>query len=204
MEYRIINHKPLRPPHLLVVAGQIGSGKTKICSLLNQEYGYETVNAGTLLADIIGIPPVPVTPRSAFQTAAYEFVSSSAGLARLTEGIMSRCQQLNSAKITIDGLRIAEVLIGLRRKVTDHRIGVLSVEAPPGIAHRFYEQRESSGVDYESFLAMISAPIEQDIKVIRSMADARIINDQEGALAETLHALMRELGVPRCVEHGQK
>lgn len=203
MKYRIINEEPLRPPHLLVVAGQIASGKTQVCALLNNEYGYESINTGALIADIIGVPRVPITPRPTFQAAAHEFVSTRAGVTRLAEGIMTRCQEVNADKITIDGLRIPEVLIELRRNAAGRRVGVLFVEAPPEIAHRFYERRKGTIIDYGSFLAIMSAPIEAEITAMQSMADAVIVNDQEGALTETLHSLMRDLGVPRRAQHGE-
>lgn len=201
MVYRILNEEPLHPPHLLIVAGQTGSGKTKACTLLNHDYGYESVGTGRLIAEIIGIPPVPVTPRPVFQAAAHELVSTHTGVMHLTECIMARCHELNTDKITIDGLRIPEVLAELRKDAVNYRIGVLFIEAPPRLAHRFYEKRKGITIDYESFLAIISAPIEQDIDVMQAMADAIIVNDQEGILTETLHALMRELGLPRLSEY---
>jgi|SRR5215471_2008704 len=204
MKYRVVSYEPLRPPHWLVVAGRIASGKTRVCELLSQDYGYESVNTGALIADIIKIPPVPATPRSEFQAASHEFFSTRAGVVGLTERIISRCQELNSEKITIDGLRIPEVLAELRKNPVGRKVGVLFVEAPPEIARRFYEQREDLTMDYQSFLKMVNAPVESDITVMRSMADAIIVNDQVNLLPETVHALMQEIGVPRCAENGPR
>jgi hypothetical protein len=197
MNYRIVNDGPLHPPHLLVVAGQTGSGKTKVCELLNHNYGYESVGTGALIAEIIGVPPVPITPRPVFQEAAHQLFRTRAGVSRLTECIMAKCRELSTDKITIDGLRIPEVLAELRSSAAGCRVGVLFLEVPPRLAHRFYERRKGISIDYDSFLAIINAPIEREIDAFRSTADAVIVNDREGTLAETLHALMRELGLPR-------
>jgi hypothetical protein len=95
--YMVRRRKPLRPPHVLCMLGQIGSGKTQSTSVLKSDFGYIEVNSGQALATLLGRPPL--TPqneaqREAFQREANEFIRSADGPVRLATAIWEQARAL--------------------------------------------------------------------------------------------------------------
>jgi predicted NUDIX family phosphoesterase len=86
--YRILRKKPFRGPHILVVVGGIGSGKSSATKFLTRNFGYVEVNSGRVLAALLGVPPVPETARSAFQGLAWRFIQDAEGPARLANALL--------------------------------------------------------------------------------------------------------------------
>lgn len=86
--YVIRRRRPLRPPHLLCVLGEIGSGKTETTKQLTTDFGYVEINSGAVLAKLIDLPPITAgreADRLAFQDRAAEFISSGTGPTELAE-----------------------------------------------------------------------------------------------------------------------
>ena len=72
--YRLRRVKPLRPPNIICIVGSVGSGKSVATKILCNEYKYEEINTGKLIADILKIPPIPETSRGEFQEKAWNLV----------------------------------------------------------------------------------------------------------------------------------
>ena len=70
--YRLVRRTPLQPPHVLCVIGPVGSGKTIATEVFKNDYGYQEVNSGKVLASILRIPPVPKTSRLHFPASSVE------------------------------------------------------------------------------------------------------------------------------------
>lgn len=70
---------PLVPPHLVCVLGPVGSGKSEATRVLVHDYGYSEINSGRVLAAVLGVPPVPDTPREEFQALAMQFIERRDG-----------------------------------------------------------------------------------------------------------------------------
>ncbi len=101
----LVRHRsPLKPPHLLCVIGEVGSGKSEATRILKNDFGYRELNSGRILADLMGIPPIPKTPREAFQKRAAHFINSASGPRRLATTLWSEAQKIHSDRILIDGL----------------------------------------------------------------------------------------------------
>jgi predicted NUDIX family phosphoesterase len=66
--------------HLIIIVGTIGSGKSYTARILEKSLGYSLINSGEIVANLVGLPPIPLTNRSAFQNAAAELVSSEEGI----------------------------------------------------------------------------------------------------------------------------
>lgn len=193
--FRLIRRSPLKPPHLLIVLGPVGSGKTLATQVLKRDFAYEEINTGAVVADLLGLPPVPTTQRELFQERAWHFISAPGGPQLLARRIFDVAQQKNTARLLIDGIRQRATLDYLKHIASDERIGILFVHTPADQAFSFYANRIAQGATMSSFLSVRSAPVEAEVENLISCADAVLYN-WTGKLqySETIHALMAELG----------
>lgn len=97
--------RAFRTPHLLVLVGPLGSGKTQAAQVLRDSYGYLEVNSGRVLAQMLGLPPVPETPRETFQAAAGEFITRPDGPTQLAAALHTAVDRTQSTRVLVDGIR---------------------------------------------------------------------------------------------------
>jgi predicted kinase len=200
--YRILRKKPFRGKHILVVVGGIGSGKSSATKYLTRNFGYVEVNSGRVLADLLGLPPVPETSRPIFQNAAWSFIQKADGPARLAQALLRATLRSGTNRVVIDGVRQLSTLRSLKA-TTQVPVAVLFVHAAPDLAFDLYLGRRKGHepVDPDTFMRMLSAPVESDVPFMISEADAVIYNwSGEAGYGKTLSALAEELGLRR----GQK
>ncbi len=195
--YRLLRRLPLRPPHILCVIGPVGSGKTLATEVLKSDFAYEEINTGEVVAEILGVPPVPQTPRSEFQRLAWGFISEPAGPKCLARRLLKTAQEKNAARILVDGLRQRATLENLRTLAGDWKIAIVFVHTPADLAYSFYADRIEQGASMNEFLSLRSAPVEAEVESLIEIADAVLYN-WTGRLQyrETIQALMAELGIP--------
>jgi predicted NUDIX family phosphoesterase len=178
-QYRIIRKKPFKERHILVVAGSIGSGKSWATSFLSRNYSYEALNSGKVLASILGLPPVPKTPRAEFQDAAWEFISTVGGPDRLADELIRRAEEMGDGRVIIDGIRQVETLLRLQEKASC-QMALLFVHTTPDVAFHLFTAREARGeekrVDQVSFMKRYSAPVEQEVRYLMNSADVVMYN----------------------------
>jgi len=192
--YKIIRRNPLRPPHLLCVVGEVGSGKSETTGVLCREFGYAEVNTGRLLAQLLGVPPVPETPREVFQSLAWKFISSDEGPQILAAAIHRAAAETGRAKVLVDGLRQISTLENLRAQSGSRKVGVLYVYTPADIAFDFYRRREKKGVSFDDYLAVRNATVESEIPSMIGIADGVIYNWTGAKFhAMTLRRMMQDL-----------
>lgn len=172
---RVRRKAPFRPPHLLCVVGQIGSGKTHVTQTL-RKLGYQSVNSGEVIAGLIGQPKVKPSSRLAFQRAAFEFIAAPDGPERLAEAISAHVDDLSSDRVLIDGLRQPATLARLRSIRGRQRVPLLYVAAAPDTAYEFYRSRELRKASMEEFLLVRDAPVEREIHLMLEEADAVLYN----------------------------
>jgi predicted NUDIX family phosphoesterase len=194
--YRLLRRMPLRPPHILCVIGPVGSGKTLATEVLKDDFGYDEINTGAVVAQILGIPPVPQTPRASFQEAAWNFISESSGPERLARRLLEIGHEKNTPRILIDGLRQRATLENLRKLAGDTKIGIVFVHTPADLAFSFYADRIAQGASMNEFLSVRNAPVESEVEGLIAIADAVLYN-WTGRLQyrETIQELMLELGI---------
>lgn len=174
--FNIVRKRPLTPPHLLCVIGSLGSGKSEFTRLLCSEFGYEEINTGQVVAQLLGIPPVPETPRDIFQKRAEKFISKSGASDVLARAICERVETLSTDKILIDGLRQLATFEAV--KTYGHsRVGLVYIHTLPDIAYKLYSTREGGGqLSIEQFLKLRDAAVEREVGEFLRNADAVLYN----------------------------
>lgn len=174
--FRIRRTSPLRPPHILCVLGELGSGKTEATRYLKDHFGYKEVNSGHILARLLAIPPVPNTPRAEFQQRAWQFISSPDGPQQLAAAISEAAEHLHSDRVLVDGIRQRSTLAALRKNRSDQRIGCLYIHTLPDIAYDFYRARENPSISIFEFLALREACVEKEVPRMIADSDAVLYN----------------------------
>lgn len=198
--YRVIKRSTFRSPHLLCVSGAIGSGKSAATKALVDHGGYSQINSGQILAELMGIPPVPQTGRDEFQAAAQSFIATKNGPSDLAKAIAKAARSKDASKIVIDGIRHPETLAALR-DISPLPIAVMYVYTPPDVAYDMYRGREDYGdqaVSFHDFVSIYNAPVEQKVKYVLGEADVVLYNwvglDQYDKIIERM---MIDIGASR-------
>jgi predicted NUDIX family phosphoesterase/dephospho-CoA kinase len=202
--YRILRKKHFRGPHILVVAGSIGSGKTLATRYLSRAFGYAEVNSGRHIARLLGVPPVPETPRADFQELTWRFMQEADGPNRLAEALLNAAAKSGSSRVVIDGIRQLSTLRALKEK-SEVPLAVMVVHAAPDVAFELFAGRErhrgEEQVSLDVFMKMLSAPVERDVPFMISEADVVVYNwSGEVGYGKTLSAMADELGLNRRAE----
>jgi predicted NUDIX family phosphoesterase len=194
--YRLLRRSPLKPPHILLVIGPVGSGKTLATEVLKGEFGYVEINTGEVVAQLLGVPGVSKTPRREFQEKAWKFISTASGPECLATRLMEIVRDHSEPRILIDGLRQRATLNHLKKLVSDRRVGIIFVQTPADQAFSFYASRIAQGASMSDFLAVCNAQVESEVASLISTADAVLYN-WTGRLQyrETINALMTDLGI---------
>jgi predicted NUDIX family phosphoesterase len=189
--------RPIQPPHLLCLVGEMASGKTEASHVLVTEFGYVEVNSGQVVADLIGMPPIPLTPRETFQPAAYEFISRPDGPDRLALEILHRARGAEQ-RLLVDGIRQRKTLLALRgHALPGERVGVLFVHTTADVAFALYRHREAQ-IPFDAFIRLRSAPVEQEAASLIDLSDGVLYNwTGRRNYRQTVRALMRDLGTTR-------
>jgi predicted NUDIX family phosphoesterase/dephospho-CoA kinase len=192
--YQIRRHAPLSPPHLLCIVGTLGSGKSVATTVLKREFGYTEVNSGRIVAEILGIPPVPKTRREVFQTKAWKFIRQPDGPLRLAQAIWKRVQGDPTDRVLIDGIRQRATLHELRKLAGTRRVGLLYIYTPPNVAYKFYKVRSRRRISIHEFLKVFDSPVEAEARGILEMADAVLYNwTGEPMYKDTIRRFMSEV-----------
>jgi predicted NUDIX family phosphoesterase/dephospho-CoA kinase len=175
--YRIVHRKPFQHDHILCVIGTIGSGKSIAAQCFQNEAGYTEVNSGRILARIMGIPPVPETPRSQFQDAAQGFISTELGPTVLAYAIIEEAKRIGASKIIVDGIRHPATLKALREHAR-RSVAVVYIHTPPDVAYELYTSRETptERISPAEFASIQNAPVESMIRYLIDDADAIVYN----------------------------
>ncbi len=174
--YRIRRRALLRPPHLLCVLGTLGSGKSVATDVLTKDFGYSEINSGQVVAEILGIPPVPRSSREVFQQKAWEFIRDAEGPARLAQAIWERVGAESNPRVLVDGIRQRATLEHLRRLAGTRRVGLLYVYTPPNMAYQFYRGRGDTGLSIQDFLRVSDFPVETEVRSMIGISDAILYN----------------------------
>lgn len=176
--YKVQRKAVFRAPHILSVVGSIGSGKSATSKLFAEKYGYRTVNSGRVLADLLGIPPIPVTTRAKFQSAAEDFIGRPDGPTRLGRALAADASALKSDRVLIDGIRHPETLEALKQSAA-LPVAMLFVYTPPDVAYEMYRYREGHGeqdISFPEFIHLYTAPVESKIRYMIGEADVVTFN----------------------------
>jgi predicted NUDIX family phosphoesterase/dephospho-CoA kinase len=194
--YMIRRKQALRPPHVVCMIGPIGSGKSEATRVFKERYGYEEINSGHLMSGLVGLPPVPSTPRQTFSSATWEFIGRPDGPRRLAEAIADAARSAGGRRIIVDGVRQRETVEALRAVMGKHRVAVVYVHTPLDLAYEFYRRRESKSATMQEFMTMREMDVEKGVDELIGESDAVLYNwvgiDN---YRDTVRAFMAELGL---------
>jgi predicted NUDIX family phosphoesterase len=194
--YLIRRKKQLTPPHILCILGTIGSGKSEATRVLKEDFNYIEINSGQIMAEILGIPPIPKTDREIFQKAAWEFISRPDGPAQLAKAIWEKVSYFKTPRILIDGIRQRATLESLRALAKGRRIGHLFVYTLPDIAYQFYKSRCNYDLSIYDFLGIYDSPVEEEVRSFIGFCDGVLYNwIGRPEYHSAIHSLMGEIGV---------
>jgi predicted NUDIX family phosphoesterase len=194
--YRIRHRSPLRPPHLLVIVGEVGSGKSATTRILRSDYSYSEINSGQVLAKLMGVPPVTEDTRTGFQELAWDFIQRPSGPSELAEALWGAAAVIGSSRLLIDGIRQRNTLLELRRIAGPARVGVLFVHTPFNVAFEFYQERAGGTKSIYDFIHARNAPVEREVGELVAFADAVLYNwTGQSAYRRMVKKMMRELGI---------
>jgi len=192
--YRLVRRSRLKPPHILCVIGPVGSGKTLATEVLKNDFGYQEINSGRVMAELLGIAPVPDTPRPEFQEKAWSFIRKRHGPERLAGELLYIAKSNNNPRVLIDGLRQRSTLRSLRSLCSGIKVGVIFVETPADLAYSFFSERIAQGASMAQFLDARKASVECEVYDLIDDADAVLYN-WTGRLKyrDTIHQMMADL-----------
>ncbi len=175
--YKIVRPSSFDGPHLLCVLGSVGSGKSVTTARLCESASYRQVNTGRVVARILGIPPVPQTPRLEFQQKAHDFISSPDGPKILAKEIVKEVEKAGGDRIIVDGIRQIETLERLK-ETSPISVCNLFVYTPPDVAYELYMVRDggSQELSLDAFMKIYNAPVESQVRLMIQDADAVIYN----------------------------
>lgn len=173
--FRVRRAARLKQAHVLVMAGQIASGKTEASRLLKEKCGFQEVNSGEVLASLLQVAPIPSTSRAEFQLAAEDFIRRPSGPRELAKALSLHIGKL-SGRVLLDGVRHMATLEELKRQLGRSSVSVVYIHAPFDIALELYREREDPSVSALEFAELRSAPVELDVPRIIDVADAAIYN----------------------------
>lgn len=193
--FHVLRKKPFLQPHIMCIAGPIGSGKTEAVQLLREEFGYVEINSGKVLAKLMGVPPVPETDRVTFQSLAVAFILSADGPLRLAQALADEIRVVAARRVIVDGIRHVATYQHLN-KLSDTRTNIVYVMTPVDIAYDFYKRRENPDVDFLQFTSIRESDVESDVKNLLKLADAVLYNwtDRDRYLSE-VRSFLEEVGI---------
>ena len=190
--YRLRGRGNFRPPQLLCVLGEVGSGKSEATRVLRDEFGYSEINTGVVLAKLMGIPPVTEETRTGFQERAWQFITAREGPKRLAEAIWADVHTLSSKTILIDGIRQQATLDEIKKLAGSWYVDLLYIHAPPDVAYSFYRNRDAA-LTIHDFLKVRDAPVEREVGTMLTACDAVLYNwTGRVGFHETIRNLMAE------------
>jgi predicted NUDIX family phosphoesterase/dephospho-CoA kinase len=159
----------------VAVVGCIGSGKTEVCKLLEQDFGFSYVPTGRILSDLQKTKSIEQIGRGAFQKIALDFIQSASGSTELAEAIQARIRASDQERHVIDGLRLPGTFELLRERL-DGDLTLVYVDATVDNAFVFFRQRENPRITMKAFLKLLRHPVENQISDFMKMANLVIYN----------------------------
>jgi predicted NUDIX family phosphoesterase len=173
---------------LILIVGQIRSGKSEACALLEKEFGYTLVQCSRIMQELIGCEPIEKIGRTKLQNEGYKFINQKDGHERLAQGIVDfvRTKKNVSNKFVFDGLRYPETLKAIKARL-DSRITVLYVDTMNDSLYRNHKNRDTEILSFDDFMRTVYHPVERSIAQFRPPADITVYN--HGSLHSYLNKL---------------
>ena len=160
------------------------------------------MNAGELTAQLIGLPPIPDTPRDEFCRHSWEFISEPHGPARLAAAIAEVVKSAGRDRVLVDGIRQPETLAALRSCLPGREIVVLHIDALPDVAYDFYRSREDNDCTIFDFLRTRQLDVQSRVDEMAPESNAVIYNSKGiERYANAVYEVMQTLGMKKEDQH---
>lgn len=159
--------------NFLVFVGEIASGKTILCNLLQERHNFVPISTRKCVARLINAKDFGTKDRSAFQKKAQDFISKKNSPFLLAQEIKGEIEA-TQGPVMIDGIRHYETLQELRKFFPE--LIVLYVESAKDDAFRNFLKRSGGKGDIEQFRKERFHPVEKEIQLLKGDADAYIFN----------------------------
>ncbi len=171
---------------IVLVVGYIGSGKTKICELLENKFSYKSIRCSRIMQELIGCGTIEEIGRQELQDAGYKFITEDSGHEKLSQGIINFMNQNPSKYYVLDGLRYPETFDVLSKKL-DKPITIIYIDSLIENLHHNYRDRHKKRISFQEYLNTVSHPVEKAIQRFRPIADVTVHNN--GSLSSYLATL---------------
>lgn len=158
---------------VIVVTGEIASGKSTFAALLRDNCGFGVVSTRACVAKLLGLPDFAGGDRAHFQQAAASLVSSDGGTQLLVDEIAETARRM-TPPLVIDGVRQRRTVELLRQHYP--RMVVIFIETARDLALRNYRAAAGRQVNLEEFRDARAHPVEHDVGDLKHEADAYIFN----------------------------
>lgn len=168
----------LRKNHpYLAIVGEIGSGKSQICSLLVEQYGYVRVPCSQILQNLMRWKPKTNNIRRELQNAGFKYINKKGAHKRFAKRIVDYIKTMPSNKtILIDGLRYAETYLELQKTLDIKHIPLIYVESNRENQYRNFMSREKSTISIREFTEILEHPVEKSVGKFLEYSDIIIFN----------------------------
>ena len=160
---------------ILLIVGQIGSGKSEASRILRDEFGFLHISCSGLLKQLLGFRADEEIERKVLQDQGYDFISRPGGHERLAMAISDFMSTYPSDKYVVDGLRFPRTLSELR-KVVNRPITLIYVQSHIKNRFRLYHENHKPSDGFSDFVRITNHPVEREIVKFRPDADIVIYN----------------------------
>ena len=183
-EHRVPTTTVVRPRRrtargdVVLVTGEIGTGKTTFADLLCDRMGFASVSTRSCVARLMGEPDFGQGDRARFQQRAAELVSREEGVGRLADEIAAAVGRL-PRPVVIDGVRHRQTVEALRQKYSN--LVVMFIDCSRDDAFRNFRSVTDRNALLSEFRDARAHRVEADVASLKHDADAYIFN---GAIQE--------------------
>ena len=181
-EYCVPVRTVVRPRHrpgggdIVIVTGEIASGKTTFSKLLSDHLGFGVVSTRECVARVIGVADFGRGDRTEFQQKAAELVSEEGGVERLVDEIAKVVSGLPERSV-VDGVRHRRTVEALRRRFGN--VIVMFIDCPRDDAFRNFRSATGRDATVAEFREARAHRVEEEIRTLRQDADAYVFNGGE-------------------------
>jgi hypothetical protein len=164
---------------------------------------YAVVNSGKVVAELLGLLPIPETSREVIQAAAWKLVSTEDGVCRLAYALIGAARATGQSRVIIDGIRQLDTFDKIKA-LWPGPVYTLFVQTPPDLAFESYRLRESE-LSIRAFMELYDAEVERGVHDIARRADIIVYNwFGEESHRRVMNAMIRSLKQELEVERARR
>ena len=187
-DWRMVVATVVRPRHapgrgdVIIVVGEIATGKTTFSRLLQKEGGFGVVSTRQCVGKVIGAADFRGGDRTEFQRMAAQLIAADDGVSRLADEVVRAAAAL-PGRAVIDGVRHRRTLTALRQRLND--VLVVFIDCARDDAFRNFRMATGRDASLAEFRHARAHKVEEEVRALRHDADAYVFNGGEpGAMLD--------------------